>query len=129
MGSLENYSGSVGKIIVIVFLSFRVSTPKIKNIDHRVKGTCATDSTQVTYETDNIYLLRDSTMSSALNFFFVFYFNLKKKDHIRRNINNKRMFICGISFIIILICQKSRSVGPVQQKIKLPLPYKGNSLG
>ena len=119
-------------IIIIVSLSFRVSTPKIKNIDHRVKGTCATDSTQVTYETDNIYLLRDSTMSSALNFccvFFVFYFNLKEKDHIRRNINNKKMFICGISFIIILICQKSRSVGPVQQKIKLPLPYKGNSLG
>ena len=68
------FSGSVGKIIIIVFLSFRVSTLKIKNDDHRVKRTCATDSTQVTYETDNIYLLRDSTMSNALKFFFCILF-------------------------------------------------------
>ena len=86
MGSLENYSGSVGKIIVIVFLSFRVSTPKIKNIDHRVKGTCATDSTQVTYETDNIYLLSDSTMSSALFFFFLYFILIKKKKIILEEI-------------------------------------------
>ena len=32
------------------------------------------------------------------------------------------MFISEIS-IIILICQKLESVRPVQQKIKLPLPY------
>ena len=32
------------------------------------------------------------------------------------------MFICEISIIIISICQKLRSVGPVQQKIKLPSP-------
>ena len=32
------------------------------------------------------------------------------------------MFISEIS-IIILICQKLGSVVPVQQKIKLPLPY------
>ena len=32
------------------------------------------------------------------------------------------MFICEISIIIILICQKLGSVGPVQQKIKLPSP-------
>ena len=67
------FSGSVGKIIIIVFLSFRVSTLKIKNDDHRVKRTCATDSRQVTYETDNIYLLRDSTMSNALKFFFLYF--------------------------------------------------------
>ena len=32
------------------------------------------------------------------------------------------MFICEITIIIILICLKSESVGPVQQKIKLPSP-------
>ena len=34
------------------------------------------------------------------------------------------MFIRKISIIFILVCQKLRSVGPVQQKIQLPLPYK-----
>ena len=33
------------------------------------------------------------------------------------------MFIRKISIIIILIWQRLRSVGPVQQKTKLPLPY------
>ena len=32
------------------------------------------------------------------------------------------MFICEISIIIILICQKLGSVGPVQQKIKCSSP-------
>ena len=32
------------------------------------------------------------------------------------------MFICDISIIIILICQKLGSVAPVQQKVKLPSP-------
>ena len=33
----------------------------------------------------------------------------------------KKMFICEISnIIIILICQKLGTVGPVQQKFKLP---------
>ena len=30
------------------------------------------------------------------------------------------MFICEINVIIILICQKLGTGGPVQQKIKLP---------
>ena len=62
-------------------------------------------STHVTGEADHISLLCDSTMSGALNFcFYVFFCNLKEKDHIRRNINSKKeMFICEIS-IIILIC-------------------------
>ena len=39
-------------------------------------------STQVTYETNHISLFCDSTMSSAPNFvFYVFYCNLKEKDH------------------------------------------------
>ena len=38
------------------------------------------------------------------------------------------MLICEISIIIILICQKIGSDGPIQQKIKLPLPYRKKSL-
>ena len=33
------------------------------------------------------------------------------------------MFMREVSIIIILIYPKLRSVGPVQQKIELPLPY------
>ena len=46
--------------------------------------------------------------------------------------NNKEIFICEVSIIIIiiiiiisiiiLICRKVGSIGPVQQKIKLPSP-------
>ena len=61
---------SVSKITIII-LSFRVSTSKNKNADHRVEETCAIWSIQVTYETDQISLLRDSTMSNALNFCFL----------------------------------------------------------
>ena len=55
--------------------------------------------------------------------FYVFHCNLKEK-YIRRNVNSKKkaMFICEISIITILICQKLGSVRSVQQKIKLPLP-------
>ena len=61
---------SVGKIIMI--LSFRVGTSKNTNIEHRVKETCDIMSTQVTYyEIDHISLLRNSTISSALNFCFL----------------------------------------------------------
>ena len=73
-------------------------------------------STQFTHETDHI--LNDSKMSSALNFCFLcILLSSKEKDHIRRNMHNKEkeMFTCEI-IIIILICQKLGSVGPVQQK-------------
>ena len=71
---------------------------KNKNIDHRVKEICAVISTQVTYETDQIYVLCCSTMSSALNFcFYVFYCDLKGK-YIRRNINcKKEKFVKSVS--------------------------------
>ena len=96
---------------------------KNKNIDHRVKEICAVISTQVTYETDQIYVLCCSTMSSALNFcFYVFYCDLKGKYHIRRNINCKKRKVCEIS-IIILVFYKLGSVRPVQQKINWPSPY------
>ena len=45
-------------------------------------------SIQVTYETDYISLLGDSKMSNAC-FCYVFYFDLKEKDYIRRIINSK----------------------------------------
>ena len=41
--------------------------PKNTNIDHRIKETCE----QVPYETDHIFVLCHSTMSSALNFCFL----------------------------------------------------------
>ena len=48
-------------------------------------------SIQVTYETDNISLLHDSTMLNALFFCFLcILLYLKKKDHIRRIINSKK---------------------------------------
>ena len=51
-------------------------------------------SIQVTYETDHISLLRDSIMSNALNFcFYLCYCNLKEKDHTRRIINKKYIYI------------------------------------
>ena len=63
---------SVGKIIIII-LCFWVGTSKNKNIDHGAKETCAIMSTQVTYENDHISLLQDSTISSALNFSFMYF--------------------------------------------------------
>ena len=70
IGSWENFfwvGWSVQKIIIIIIiLSFRVGISK--NIDHQVKETCAIVLTQVTYETDYISLLSDSTVSSAANF-------------------------------------------------------------
>ena len=48
---------SVGKIIIIIILSFRVGTSKNKSIDHRAKESYAIMSTQATCETDHISLL------------------------------------------------------------------------
>ena len=57
--------------MIILILSFRVGIFGNKSIDHEVKGTCAIMSAKVTHEFDYISLLRDSTMSSALNFCFL----------------------------------------------------------
>ena len=65
-------------------LSFRVGASKNINIDHEVKETCAAMSTQVTYEIDHIYFKCPKFV------FYVFYRNLKEKDHIKRNINSKK---------------------------------------
>ena len=89
----EIISGRSVSKIKIIFLSFRVSISKNKNADHRVKQTCAIRSIKATYEIDHISLLRDSTMSSALNFCYVFYCNIKEKYHIRKIINSKKINI------------------------------------
>ena len=69
-------------------------TSKNKNTDHCLKEICAIMSIKVTYETDHISLLHDSTMPNALNFvFYVFYCYLKDKDHIRRIIISKKIYI------------------------------------
>ena len=68
MGSRENYFGSVGRQNNNNRLKFqdgRIS----KCTDHQVKETYHIISTQVTYETGHISLLRDSTMPSAINCF------------------------------------------------------------
>ena len=91
-GELFRVGRSVGKIIIIQ--SFRISTSKNKNADHRVKETCAIWLIQVTYEAEHISLLRDSAMSNALNFcFYIFYCNLKEKDHTKRIIDSKKINI------------------------------------
>ena len=51
-----------------------VSSSKNKNINHRGQEACPIMSTQVIHETNHISLRCDSTMSSALNFFFFMYF-------------------------------------------------------
>ena len=38
----------------------------------------------------------------------------------------EKVYICEISIIIIMICQKLESVEPIQQKIKLPSPNDKN---
>ena len=94
-------------------------TSKNKNTDHCLKEICAIMSIKVTYETDHISLLHDSTMPNALNFvFYVFYCYLKDKDHIRRIIISKKIYI------YIYFFEKSALwlVRPIQQKIKLPSP-------
>ena len=72
-GQSKEYFGSVGWQNINNILSFRVGTSKSKNTYHGLKETCATMSTQATYGTDHISLLRDSTMSNALNFCFFMY--------------------------------------------------------
>ena len=57
--------------------------------------------------------------------FYIFYCNLKEKDHIRRNKNRKKKKCIYVKSVLLLLffffdLPKINSVGPVQQKIKLP---------
>ena len=52
-------------------------------------------STQVTYETDHISCaVIQRCQVHQIFVFCVFYCNLKEKDHIRRNKNNKKRNVC-----------------------------------
>ena len=57
----------------------------------------------------------------ALLLFLFDSFKLKAKYHIRTKINSKKSFIWDISIVTILTFRKLGLVGPIQQKIKLPL--------
>ena len=97
---------SVGKIIIII-LSFWVSTSKNKNIDHRVK------------ETYVIFGLPIQNRTLPLFDLFV----LKERACIRTKRNSwRKVFTWEINIIIIFTWRKLGFVGPVQQKIKLPSP-------
>ena len=63
----------MGQVVakMITILSFMVGTSKNKNLHYRVKEAFAIMSAQVTYDTDHITLLCDSTMASAPNFCFL----------------------------------------------------------
>ena len=63
-------------------------------------------------------------LSDVLDFrFYLFYCNLKEKGRIRTKVNRKiKKIICEISITVILTSQKLVSVGPEQQKLKLPSP-------
>ena len=74
---------SVGKIMTIIILSFRVGTSKNKNIDNGVKQACAIILTQVTYEIDHISLLSSFC-------FYVSYRYLKEEDRFKRNMNSQK---------------------------------------
>ena len=52
---------------------------KIKIMTMELKETCAIMPTQVTHEIDLISLLRNSAMSSALNFCFLCILSLSKR--------------------------------------------------
>ena len=107
-GQLEEYFGwSVSKIIII--LSFGVDTPKNKKLL----------IIKVTHASNHISLLRDSTILSALTFFC----NIKQKDHIRRKINSKKkIFICEVCIITVLISRKLGLLEPIKENIKLHFP-------
>ena len=96
---------SVGKIIIII-LSFWVSTSKNKNIDHRVK------------ETYVIFGLPIQNRTLPLFDLFV----LKERACIRTKRNSWRKVFTWEINIIIFTWRKLGFVGPVQQKIKLPSP-------
>ena len=58
--------------IIIIILIFRISSSENKIVDHLLKETCAIRLVQVTYETNHIFILHDSTMLKALIFFMYF---------------------------------------------------------
>ena len=59
-------------------------------------------STQVTYETDHVSLLCDSSISSALNFCFLcVYCNQEQKDVIRRSVDSKKQKCLYVKSVLL----------------------------
>ena len=82
---------------------------------------------EVTYESNLISLLCGSTMSSFV--FYLFYCNLKEKDHIRRKVNSKKVIYLSNQYYYLsnqyyyyFDLPKIRVGVLVQQKIKLSSP-------
>ena len=84
-------------------LSFRVGTSKSKNIGYRVKETCVIMSTQVNIKpTTTLYPVIQWCQVHKICVFYVFYCNLKEKDHVRRNINSKKKKCLYVKSVLLL---------------------------
>ena len=68
--------------------------------------------------TTSLHSMMQQRQVDQIFVFYLFYCNLKGKDHIRTKINSKKKITCEIS-IIILIYHKIGLVWLVQQKIEL----------
>ena len=65
---------------------------------------------EVTYESNHIYLIHDSTLSNVLDIcFYLFYCNLKGKGHIRP---------CQIDFLFRVIRMHVKKLGTLNLAIK-----------
>ena len=93
----------VGKIIIVI-LSFRVSISKNKNIDHRVKETCVISCQHKLHMklTMSLFSVIQQCQVHEVFVFYVFYCNLKGKNDIRRNINNKKKCVYVKSVLLLL---------------------------
>ena len=70
------------------------TTPRLK-----FKSDCNKQYVNTSYaKSDQILLLPDSNISKTLNFvFYLFYYKLKGKYHIRRNIDSKKKYLYATS--------------------------------
>ena len=131
-GSQKNYfrsvNRSVGKIIITI-LCFRIvclSTQAFKSVlqhtlyQHvlkiwkqpclcttwrlKFKSDCDKQYVNTSYaKSDQILLLPDSSISKTLNFvFYIFYYNVKGKYHIRRKIDSKKKYLYGRSVFFFI---------------------------
>ena len=116
-GSRENFFGSVGRSVgkMIMILNLRVGKSKNK-IDHWGKEILRLR------KWPHLLMLWFYSFKRTKFLFLSTLLQPKRKKIIWRKLKSKKKNICEIS-IIILICQKLESVGPIQPKIKLPLPW------
>ena len=68
-----------------MILSFRVSTSKNENVDHRVKKNLCylLGQYKLHIKPTSLYAVNQQSQNALNLFFFLFYCNLKEKDHIR----------------------------------------------